>query len=67
MDNEQYSTIFILWNYFLRDYTFNYISVSDHGAAIIKHKILSELYWSAQMGLWAKGTSYGECDSHHYD
>ena len=64
MNNEEYAPIYILWEYFMKDYTFNYISVSKYGSNIIKHKILSDLYWTGQMGLWSKGTSYGECDSH---
>ena len=65
--DEKLAPIFILWNYFLRENTFNYISASDFGAALAKHKVISDNYWTNQMALWEKGTSYGECDSSYYD
>lgn len=65
--NEKLAPIYILWDYFLREYTFNYISASEYGKAIAKHKVVSDNYWVGQMALWQKGTSYGECDSAEYD
>lgn len=59
LDHDQLAPIYILWDYFMRDYTFNHISVSQYGANIIKHHIISDVYWVGQMGLWSKGTSYG--------
>lgn len=64
---ENKAVIYILWNYFLRDYTFNYVSSSPYGRHIVKHHLLTDNYWVNQMALWEKGTSYGECDSEHYE
>lgn len=66
LDHKNLAPIYMLWEYFYRDFTFNYISVSEYGKHIARHKIASELYWANQMNLWFKGTSYGECDSHEY-
>jgi hypothetical protein len=55
--------VFILWDYFVKDNTFNYVSSSEVGSAIAKHKVITDSYWASQMELWKVGTSYGECDS----
>lgn len=57
------SPIFILWDYFLKENTFNYVSSSRVGSSIAKHKVITDSYWTSQMELWRAGTSYGECDS----
>jgi hypothetical protein len=57
------SPVFILWDYFFKDYTFNYVSNVPTGQDLAKHKIVTNVYWSNQMELWKAGTSYGECDS----
>lgn len=48
-----------MWEYFLKEYTFNYLSHSDYGSDIIKHHLITDNYWYNQMLLWEKGTSYG--------
>lgn len=67
LTDEKLAPIYILWEYFVRENTFNYVSASEFGMAIAKHKIISEHYWVNQMALWQKGTSYGECDSNEYE
>ena len=59
--------VFILWDYFFREYTFNHASSSEVGRSIAKHKVVTDNYWTAQMELWKVGTSYGECDSDVWD
>lgn len=59
LDDKKIAPIFILWNYFLHEYTFNYVSASRFGAHIVKHRLLTDNYWVNQMVLWEKGTSYG--------
>ena len=69
-DNDLSSTtapVFILWDYFFREYTFNYVSSEPTGLNIAKHKIVTDVYWTGQMELWKVGTSYGECDSHEWE
>jgi len=56
-----------MWDYFLKQYTFNHVSSSSHGAHILKHHLITDHYWVNQMTLWEKGTSYGECDSDEYE
>jgi hypothetical protein len=59
--------VFILWDYFFREYTFNYISSVPTGLHLAKHKIVTDVYWTSQMELWKVGTSYGECDSYEWE
>jgi hypothetical protein len=56
--------VFILWDYFFREYTFNHVSSVPTGLFLAKHRIVTDVYWTNQMELWKAGTSYGECDSH---
>lgn len=63
LSDKKHAPIFILWNYFLKEYTFNYVAGTKFGSAIVKHRIISDNYWVNQILLWEKGTSYGECDS----
>lgn len=65
--DEHLAPIYLLWEYFVREFTFNYVSSSDFGGALAKHRVISEHYWVGQMALWQKGVSYGECDSSAYD
>lgn len=63
--NQELNTpVFVLWDYFLREYSLNHVSSSEYGAAIAKHRVLTDAYWTAQPELWKKGISYGECDTH---
>lgn len=67
LNSPSISPAFLLWDYFFREYTFNYVSSSPEGAAIAKHKAITDSYWTAQMELWRVGTSYGECDSNEWN
>jgi hypothetical protein len=59
--------VFVLWDYFFREYTFNHVSSVPTGLYLAKHKIVTDVYWTNQMELWKAGTSYGECDSNEWD
>lgn len=61
------SPAFILWDYFFRDYTFNFVSSNPIGGSIAKHKALTDVYWTSQVENWKAGTSYGECDSDEWN
>jgi len=63
LKNPTITPAFILWDYFFRDYTFNYVSTRPIGAHIAKHRVLTDVYWTNQAENWKAGTSYGECDS----
>lgn len=67
LDDSRLAPIYILWDYFLRENTFSYISASDYAAHLVKHRLLTDNYWVNQMILWEKGTSYGECDCAEYE
>lgn len=67
LNDKKIAPIYIMWDYFLKEYTFNYLSHSQFGLAIIKHDLITDNYWYNQMVLWDKGTSYGECDSNQYE
>ncbi len=41
LSDRKIAPIFILWNYYLQEYTFNYISASSYGAHIVKHELLT--------------------------
>ena len=56
--------IFKLWDYFFREHTFNHIAHSPLAQDIIRHKLVSDVYWTNQAEHWKAGISYGECDSH---
>jgi hypothetical protein len=58
---------FVLWDYFFRDYTFNYVSSNPLGGFIAKHRALTDVYWTSQSENWKPGTSYGECDSDEWN
>ncbi len=58
--------MFILWDYFFREYTFNHVSASKYGKHIAKHRALTDSYWTGQPDLWKKVVSYGECDSNEW-
>ena len=39
---------FVLWDYFFREYTFNHVSRSTLGGSLVKHKIVTDTYWTNQ-------------------
>ena len=67
LNSPELTPAFILWDYFYREYTFNYVSSDPAGAHIAKHKVLTEVYWTNQGENWKPGTSYGECDSDEWN
>lgn len=37
----------------------NHVSSSEYGSYIVKHKALTDNYWTGQPDLWKKTVSYG--------
>lgn len=66
LDHPLYSSIYKLWYYFMKKFTFSHLTKSELGKDLARYRVITDEYLANQMGLWKDVVSFGECDTHEY-
>lgn len=65
-DHPLYSSIYKLWYYFMKKFTFSHLTKSELGKYMARYRVITDEYLANQIALWKDVVSFGECDTHEY-